>query len=251
MINRRTILATCAGGLALVLASACAPAPDTSNTAHIAVAANFKPAMDVLEADFEAASDYDLTVTTGSTGKLYAQIIAGAPFHVFLAADEKTPLALETGRLAAPSSSFTYAIGQLALWSPDASTVTPDDLSTTRRLAMANPDLAPYGAAADQVLTHLDHAPALALGENVGQAFAFVKTGNADLGFVALSQVLSLPEDQRGTYWLPPASMHAPIRQNAVLLTRGEDNPAGVAFINYLKSDAAGTIIADLGYERD
>ena len=220
---------------------------------RVAVASNFKSVLEQLEAPFEAATGHDLVLSAGSTGKLYAQIVHGAPYDVFLAADRERPARLiEEGRAEGPA--VTYAVGQLALWRPDAGEAGPEMLrdGTVKRLAIANPDLAPYGAAAVEVLDTLNFdpelGPKLVRGENIGQTFAFVRTRSADAGFVALSQILVLPEEERGAWWIPPEDSYAPIRQNAVLLSRGTENPAARAFLDYLMSPEIQALIREAGY---
>ncbi|MEM7328994.1 MAG: molybdate ABC transporter substrate-binding protein [Pseudomonadota bacterium] len=221
------------------------------------MATNFTTTLAAIETDFETESGLDIDVVSGSTGKLYAQIINGAPYDVFLAADQARPEHLIANGHAAPASRFTYAIGKLALWSPTDPEVSANTLTApeTVRLALANPDLAPYGLAAVQLLERLDLDTQLrskfVFGENVGQAFAFVSTGNAQLGFVSVAQVLTLPETRKGSVWLVPPQLHDPIAQDAVLLTRGADNPTARAFLAYLKSDAAHEIIRRSGYESE
>lgn len=173
---------------------------------------------------------------------------------MFLAADQDRPRRLIEDRRINARSRLTYAIGGLALWSPTRDDVTPDTLAAPdiARMAIANPDLAPYGAASLELLDGLDlyeaWEPKLVYGESVGQAFAFVSTGNAEIGFVSAAQVLALPEDARGAYWLVPTQLHEPIAQDAVLLTRGDINPAASAFLTYLYTDEARGIIRDSGY---
>ncbi len=225
-----------------------------AETAHVAVAANFRPAMETLEVAFERESGHDLQVSYGATGQFFAQIQHGAPYAVFLAADAERPHLLaemQTNRIEAR----TYAIGQLALWSPHTEALAADALrgSGLRFVAVANAELAPYGAAAEAVIAALELEEALAgklvRGSNVAQAFVFVQTGNAELGFVALSQILSLPEGKRGAYWLPPPELYPTIRQDAVLLDHGHGNEAAVAFFQFLFSDQARSIIENAGYE--
>lgn len=225
--------------------------------AVIAVAANFAEVTKALAGEFESDSGHDLDVVVGSTGMLYAQIRSGAPFDVLLAADQRRPARLEAqGRIVA-SSRFTYAIGRLALWSPDADRITDDGTRTLetgrfRKLAMANPDLAPYGLAAKQTLQHLgvyeNIAPKIVLGANIGQTQVMVATGNAELGFVALSHLESRRNRQVGSRWVVPAEMHDPIRQDAVLLERAADNEAAIAFLDYLQSQHGWSIIERFGY---
>ncbi len=221
----------------------------------VAVAANFRPTMAELEADFERRTSYDVTVSVGATGQLYAQIRHGAPFDVFLAADEHRPALLYREGVA--SSPVTYAVGRLALWSPETGRLEPDGPAALaaadwRRLAIANPDVAPYGAAAVQVIEALalsDHvADKLATAESVGQAYAWTAMGAADLGFVALAQLRDPGAPPRGAHWEPPVELYTPIRQDAVVLARAGDNPAATAFLAYLQSDPARAIIARYGY---
>lgn len=225
-----------------------------SNHARVAVATNFKSVMDALETRFEAETPYEIETVTGATGGLYAQILQGAPFDVYLAADQTRPEKLEEAGYAITGTRFTYAIGQLVLWHPEAEPVDLDSLKNPklRKLAIANPALAPYGKAAQSALDKLGLDAILqdriVFGGNVGQAMAFVKTGNAELGIVARSQILSLPQAERGAHFLLDATLHAPIRQDAQLLKRGENNKAAKAFLAYLASDEAAEMIADHGY---
>lgn len=222
--------------------------------ATAAVAANFAAAMDRLVPAFEQTSGYRLTLVLGSSGKLAAQIQQGAPFDIFLSADIERPAALQAAGFAVPDSRFTYALGRLVLWSadPQAFSDGPAYLAAGRfrHLAIANPALAPYGAAAQQALQALGLWPALqpkiARAENIGQTYAMVAGGAAEAGFVALAQ---LATDVPGSRWPVPQELHEPIRQDALLLLRGRDNPAARAFIDYLESPPARTIIAALGYD--
>ena len=235
--------------LTVILAS-CAPSRP-NQTATIAVAANFKTTLDELETAFEASTAYELDLVTGSTGKLYAQIIHGAPYDVFLAADQVRPEQLVTDGQAVAGSWFTYALGRLVLLGGDSASVL--SAKETVRVAIANPDLAPYGKAATQVLGHLDLedevAPKLVLGENVGQAFAFVTTGNAQLGFVSEAQVRTFDTGSTLSTWRPSSDLYDPIAQDAVLLQRAAENSAAMAFIDFLKSDVAHEIISRHGYD--
>lgn len=239
--------------LSAVLAAACSPAAP-ANTATIAVAANFKPAMDKLEIAFEAETGHQIILVIGSTGALYAQIQQGAPFDVLLGADTARPALLETEGLGVAGTRFTYAIGQLVLWRPEHEPVTVASLSAPnlRHIALANPKHAPYGAAAMSVLQSQeledDLTDRLVVGENVGQAMVFVQTGNADLGFVALSQVLALPAKDQGAYWSVPAALYPPIRQDGVLLKRAAGNPVAQDFMAFMQSAKAREIITNMGY---
>ncbi|MEO1192653.1 MAG: molybdate ABC transporter substrate-binding protein [Pseudomonadota bacterium] len=219
------------------------------------MAANFQPAMAALQAAFEAKSGHQLTVSVGSTGKLFAQIANGAPYDVLLAADEARPARLEAEGLAVDGSRFTYATGQLVLWSPKPDVIPDGDglgvlqAANFRRLAIANPLLAPYGLAAEQTLQSLGLAEALSgrlvIGQNIGQAYALVATGNAEFGLIAHSL---LPPAREDSHWPVPPDLHAPIRQDAVLLQRGADNAAALAFLAFLKSPEAQDILSQNGY---
>lgn len=238
--------------LAFALASARAA---LAQDVQAAVAANFAAAARDLAGRFARDTRHPVGISTGSTGKFYAQIRAGAPFDVFLAADDETPARLERERLAVAGSRFTYAVGRLALWSPQPDLV--DDKGNVlregrfRRLAIANPKLAPYGAAAVQALQRLGLWDAvkvrLVQGENIAQTFQFVASGNADLGFVAWSQVVEQKES--GAAWLVPASLHSPLRQDATLLVHGERNAVARQFLDFLRSAQAREQIRHYGYE--
>lgn len=242
--------------LAAVCLMIAAAAPARADEALVAVAANFAHAAEALESAFEAASEHEVTIATGSTGQLYAQIVHGAPFDVFLAADAERPRLLERSGAAAAGTRFTYAVGRLALWSPDPGRIPADGAEALRadirRLAIANPDIAPYGAAAMETLRALGLddalAPELVRAENIGQAYALTATGNAELGIVALSSVLSSRTGPEGSYWCVPSDLYAPIRQDAVLLARADADPAARAFLAFLKTDAARAIIESYGY---
>ncbi len=233
--------------------AACGQASEKT-TARIAVATNFKPVMVALETRFEAETGYDIETVTGSTGGLYAQITQGAPFDVFLAADQERPQKLEESGHAVEGRRFTYAIGRLVLWRAASGQIGLESLRDPHllKLAIANPELAPYGRAALGVIEELGLQKKLqdklVLGENIGQTFAFIKTGNAELGFVALSQVLSLPEAERGTSFPLESRLYQPIRQDAQLLKHGSDNRVALAFIDFLRSQDAADIIASAGY---
>ncbi|MYA07240.1 MAG: molybdate ABC transporter substrate-binding protein [Holophagales bacterium] len=223
----------------------------------VAVAANAAEAVEALAADFEQRTGHRVTVTVGSTGKLYAQILHGAPFDVFLAADQERPRLLVEQGLAVEDSRRTYAIGQLVLWSSDPTIeATPETLRTGsfRRLAIANPDLAPYGAAARNVLRELGLWESLrskiVVGENVGQSFTMAASGNAELGLVALSSVISPRNGREGSYWEIPEHLHRPIRQDAVLLGRA-GNTAARAFHLFLSSPKALATIESFGFVVD
>ena len=227
---------------ALLLASTAASAGEVT----VAVAANAAEAVEALAADFERQTGHRVTVTVGSTGKLYAQILHGAPFDVFLAADQERPRLLVAQGLAIEDSQRTYAIGRLVLWSPDPAMVVDEEVlkgGSFRRLALANPDLAPYGAAARETLRELglweSLRPKAVVGENVGQAFAMAASGNAELGFVSLASVLSPRNEREGSYWEIPERLHTPIRQDSVLLDRARNNPAARDFHEFLNTPVA------------
>lgn len=224
---------------------------------QVAVAANFTAPMKRIAADFEKDTGHKAVLSFGATGKFYAQIRSGAPFEVFLAADDETPVKLEKEGDTVSGTRFTYATGKLALWSATPGLV--DDRGEVlkkgsfRNIAIAAPRLAPYGAAAIEALSKLGLLAALepkfVQGESIGQAFSFVSTGNAELGFVALSQVYEGGKLKSGSAWIVPASLHSPIRQDAVQLARGRDNAAAGAFLSYLKTDKARAVIRSFGYE--
>lgn len=224
---------------------------------QLAVAANFTAPMQKIAAEFEKDSGHKAKLMFGATGKFYAQITNGAPFEVFLSADDETPARLERDGLAVAGSRFTYATGRLVLWSAREGYV--DDKGEVlkkgdfRHLSIANPRTAPYGAAALQTLSKLGLLPALepgfVQGENIAQTHSFIVSGNAELGFIALSQIFRDGKPGAGSAWLVPANLHEPIRQDAVLLAKGQSNPAAAALLKYLKGDKARSIIKSFGYE--
>ncbi|HEY8593972.1 MAG TPA: molybdate ABC transporter substrate-binding protein [Devosiaceae bacterium] len=228
------------------------PAAAFGTEVHVAVAANFSAAATEIAAAFEKQTGDRAILSFGSTGQLFTQIVQGAPFEVFLAADLARPQkAIDTG-LAVKGSLITYAVGRLVLFSADPGRVTgPQSLADPLpdRIAIANPLTAPYGAAAIQTLDALGLKAKLqdrlVVGQSIAQAFQFTVTGNAEMGFVAGSELL---EAQGGSHWVVPEDLHAPIAQGAVLLEAGKDNAASTAFLNFLDSDGARTIIARYGY---
>lgn len=236
--------------LALALHAPLAPA----ESARVAVAANFAGTLERLAEGFEAESPgAAIELSSGSTGKLYAQIRAGAPFDAFFSADAETAELLERGGQARPGSRFAYARGQLALWTRRADLDLRDGAALLRsdrrlRVALANPKLAPYGRAAAAFLESADLMddlrPRLAFGENVAQAYHFAQSGAADLAFVSLAQILSQGAPPT-RYWLPPIESYPPIEQQAVLLTESE---AARAFLDYCRSDAGKALIRGAGY---
>ena len=221
-----------------------------AETVTVAVAANFTAVAEELAALFKAETGHDAVLSFGATGQLYAQITQGAPFGVFLSADDVRPTQAVAEGHGVDGSVFTYAIGQLALFSTSLDLADGEAVlraGAYEKLAIADPAAAPYGAAAIEALTALDllaaTEPKFVTGANITQTLQFVDTGNAELGFVALSQVAG-----RDRVWIVPAELHAPIRQDAVLLKSAADNPAATAFIDFLKSAAARERIAAAGY---
>ncbi|MDB5751881.1 MAG: putative type molybdate transport system, periplasmic component [Ramlibacter sp.] len=241
--------------LLLLLPLAAVP-PARAGQVRVAVAANLVQAMQEITRGFAQASGHQAQLVPGSTGKFYAQIRNGAPFEVLLAADQETPARLEGQGLAVTGTRFTYATGRLALWSARPGLVDGD--AVLRRppagpLAIADPRVAPYGAAARQVLQRLGllaaWQPHLVQGESIGQAFQFVASGNAPLGFVALAQVMAGGRLTSGSAWTVPARLHQPLRQDAVLLAGGRGNPAAEALLQYLRGDAARAVLRAHGYQ--
>ena len=227
----------------------------SAETITIAAASNFTVAMNELISRFEADTGHEVQVSYGSSGRFYAQIINGAPFDIFFSADHEKPVLLESNELA--SDRFTYAIGALALWSKSPGLQLDQGAylrqGSFNKLSMANPRLAPYGQAALEVLSSLGLAESTSdrwvQGENITQAYQFVDTENADLGFVALSQIMQDGELEEGSVWLVPTDLHSPIRQDAVLLNRAEGKQAALEFWNYVQSLSAQTIIKSYGYQ--
>lgn len=229
--------------------------PARAESAHIAVATNFAPTAERLATDYAGISGHEVSVTAGATGKLYAQIIAGAPFDAFLAADQATPERLAAEGRGVAAIRFTYATGRLMLWSADPGTDLADParaLGTVRHVAIANPDLSPYGKAALQTIDTMGLSAGLSgrlvIAENIGQAQTMIASGAADIGFVAAS---GLSETSGGAAWPVPDNYHAPIRQDAILLDRGAENPAATGFLDYLRTPQARAAIAAAGYGTD
>lgn len=224
---------------------------------QVAVAANFTAPIQAIAKDFEKDTGHKLVASFGATGQFYAQIKNGAPFDVFLSADDTTPEKLENEGETVKGSRFTYAIGTLALWSPKEGYVDAKGevlkKNDYKHLSIANPKAAPYGLAATQVLAKLNLTETtkgkLVEGQNITQAFQFVSTGNAELGFVALSQIYKDGKVSNGSAWIVPASLHDPIKQDAVILNKGKDNAAAKALVDYLKGPKAAEVIKSYGYE--
>ncbi len=223
----------------------------------VAVAANFSAPMQKIAADFEKATGHKAQLVFGSTGKFYAQIKAGAPFQMLLAADDETPARLVKEGDGVAGSRFTYAIGKLVLWSPKPGYV--DDKGEVLKsgsfahLAIANPKLAPYGLAATETMQALGLSSALqsrlVTAESISQALQFVVSGNAELGFIAYSQIHKDGRLIDGSYWIVPSKYHSPIRQDLVVLEKGQGSAAVAALAGYLKSDAAKAVIKSYGYD--
>ena len=241
----------------LALLSACFCHAALADEVQVAVAANFTAPAKIIAADFEKQTGHKATLSFGGTGKFYAQIRNGAPFEVLLAADDETPAKLEKEGAAIPGTRFTYAIGRLVLWSAKAGYV--DDAGEVLKkgdfahLSIANPKLAPYGQAAIETLTSLKLLdvvqPKFVQGENIAQTHQFVASGNAELGLVALSQVMKEGKIGEGSAWVVPQDLHQPIRQDAVLLATGKDKPAAAALLQYLGSEKSKAIIKSFGYD--
>ena len=234
------------------------PRSGQAEEALVAVATNFAGVAQRIETEFEATSAHRVTLVTGSTGKLFAQIVNGAPFDVLLAADRERPRLLEDAGLAITGSRFTFAVGRLAVASREAAMIRSglhDTLSQpgSGKLALANPALAPYGLASRTALQNLDLwarlRSSVVMGENIGQSYALVATGNASLGFVALSQVINQQHPGKLSYLVVPGRLHAPIRQDAALLVHGQRNAAAKEFLEFLASDTVHMLVSDSGYD--
>ncbi len=234
-----------------VLTSTTVPAAQT----NVAVAANFTEAAKEIAAAFQAKTGHEAVLSFGASGQFYTQITQGAPFQVLLSADDARPKKLVDDGLAVSDSRFTYAIGKLVLWSKTPGLVKGEETLKTAafaKLSICNPVAAPYGAAAVETMTSLELMdrlqPKLVEGATITQAYQFVETGNAELGFVALSQ-LTGPET--GSRWLVPQELYSPIRQDAVLLKSGASNEAATGFVAFLRGPEARAIIEKFGYALD
>lgn len=240
------------GGLAAWVLAMAAGAAEVS----VAVASNVSAPMQKIAAAFERDTGHKAVLAFGSTGRFYAQVRNGAPFHVLLAADDETPLKLAQEGLALEATRIAYATGRLVLWSANPALVDAQGDVLRRvgndRLAMADPRVAPYGLAAHEAMTRLgvlgNWRARTVLGENIAQAHQFVASGNAALGFVALSQVMADGRMGPGSAWVVPAELHTPLRHEAVVLAKGRDNPAAQALLRYLQGDAARAILRGHGY---
>ena len=242
--------------LSLVLFFSMAVAPAWAEQALVAVAANFVPPFREIAVEFEKASGHTVQVAAGSSGAFFTQIKNGAPFDVFFSADSERPRLLEEEGLGVKGSRFTYAIGRLVLWSPDPDLVKGEETLRSgkfKHLAIADPKNAPYGVAAKQAMQKLGVwetiQPRLVLGESLGQTIGFVESGNAELGFLALSQVMDPKIKGRGHHWDVPSDLHEPIQQDVVLLAKGKDNPAAKALMDFIGGPQGKAIIERYGYE--
>ncbi len=244
--------------VAAMLAAMTAATPHASaEDVHVAVAANFSEVIDALKPIYKAKAGHELIISVGSTGKLYAQIVHGAPFEVLLAADQARPKKLVDEGHAVKGSRFTYALGQVVLWSADPKRISDDPATTLRAsdisaIAIANPTLAPYGFAAKQALERMglwsELSSKIATGENIGQTFSMVASGNAQVGFVAKSYALSPRNKEPGSIWVVPKDYYDPIRQDAVLLKAGASNAAAKEFLTFLRGPEARAVIEKYGY---
>jgi len=238
--------------LKIILLSILINSPVIAGEARIAVASNFTNTIEAIAKRFQKISGDQIILVFGSTGKFYAQIMNGAPFDAFFSADTRRPALLEQQGIALPDSRFTYAQGKIVLYSPNYldTNVAVLKKQQYRYLAIANPKLAPYGAAAKQVLEKLGIWNSLRFkmvrGENIGQTYQFVISGNAELGLVALSQIKTPGRTINGSYWEIPAKLYQPIKQQAILIS---PNPVAKAFMEFVQSDEAKTIIQSFGYE--
>ena len=248
---KQRVLASCLLGIVSTMAT-----PVFAEQVLVAVAANFVPPFREIATEFETATGHNVRVATGSSGSFYSQIKNGAPFDVFFSADMERPKLLEDEGIGVTDSRFTYAIGRLVLWSPSAGLVKGEETLRSKafkRLAIANPKTAPYGVAAMQVMQKLalweSLQPQIVMGESLGQTMGFIASGNAQLGFVAFSQVLDPKITGQESRWDVPNNLHEPIKQDVILLTKGKDNAAAKALMEFMRGPQAKTIIIRYGYE--
>ncbi len=247
----RHIIHLCAYGIFVVAANAQAA------EIKVAVASNFANTLKEIAVEFQRDTGHQLAITPGATGKFYAQISNGAPFDVFLSADDETPRKLAQEGKAIAASQFTYAIGRLALWSPSPDLVdkNADILKTDKfkYIAIANAKVAPYGQAAVQTMQKLGVLskiePRVVQGESIAQTFQFVSTGNAQLGFVALSQIFENGKIKTGSAWIVPEEMHEQLKQDAVILQSCKNTAACQALMDYLKSEKIKKMMSSYGYK--
>ncbi len=257
MNGRACSVGTTHGFLLVLFLQICLPPPTAAEEIRVAVASNFGAVLYEITAAFERETGYPAVISSGSSGTLYAQIRNGAPFDVFFSADVTRPRLLEEEGVAVQGSRFTYAVGRLTLWSVMPNVVKADGWSvlTTgnfEHLAIANPKTAPYGVAAQETLQAMglweQMMGRIVQGENIGQTFQFVFSKNAQLGFVALSQVLDSRINGIGSRWDVPANLYDPLRQQVVLLVNGQHRKAATAFLDYVKGAKSRTIIERFGY---
>lgn len=243
--------------LLLLVTAMSLPVVTMAGEVSVAVASNFTAPMKVIAQAFERDTGHKAILSFGATGQFYAQIKNGAPFAVLLAADDETPVKLEKDGFGVEGTRFTYAVGKVVLWSKKPGFV--DDKGevlrsgTFTKIAIANPKLAPYGLAAMQVLQRLDVSarvtPKIVEASNIGQTFQFVSSGNAALGFVALSQVFENGKMKEGSGWIVPSTMYDPIKQDAMLLMHARTNIAAQALLQYLRNEKTKAIILSFGYD--
>lgn len=248
---KRLILTWCVSVLVSI-----AVTPAFAEQMLVAVAANFIPPFREIALEFEKSTGHQLQVSGGSSGNFYTQIKNGAPFDVFFSADNERPKKLEDEGLGVKDSRFTYAIGRLVLWSSNADLVKGEETLRSKnfkRLAIANPKTAPYGVAAMQTMQKLglweSLQPHIVMGESIGQTIGFIESGNAHLGFVALSQIMDPKIKGKGSRWDVPTHLHEPIQQDVILLTKGKDNPAAKSLLDFMGGPQAKAIIERYGYE--
>ena len=242
-------------GLFILLQGVIAPA-GFAEQIRVAVASNFLKPIKAISHEFKVHSGHKVLISSGSSGRFYAQIKNGAPYDLFFSADQEKPLKLEKEGFTVSGFNMTYATGTLVLWSAQQDYFKTDERLKSgnfSRLAVANPKLAPYGLAAKEVLERLELTNLVKSkqvnAENIAQTFQFVSSGNANLGFVARSQLMDLSEDKVGSQWIIPTDLHQPIKQNVVLLKRAEHKKAARAFYEYIKSDSTKGLIKSFGYQ--
>lgn len=248
---KHKILASC-----LLIVASLTVTSAFAEQALVAVAANFIPPFREIAIEFEHSTGHQLQIAGGSSGNFYSQIKNGAPFDVFFSADAERPKLLEDEGLGIKDSRFTYAIGRIVLWSSNANLIKGEETLRSKkfkRLAIANPKMAPYGLAAMQALQKLELwesiQPHLVMGESIGQTMGFIESGNAQLGFVALSQIMDPKIKGQGSHWEVPTSLHEPIQQDVILLAKGKDNMAAKALLKFMGGPEAKKIIEHYGYE--
>jgi molybdate transport system substrate-binding protein len=252
---KRSMIALCLFVIAGVNVTGVGVTPALADQVLVAVAANFVPPFREVAMEFEKSTGHNVRVVAGSSGAFFAQLKNGAPFDVFFSADVERPKLLEDEGLGVKGSRVTYAVGRLVLWSPDPLLVKGQDTLSSesfKHLAVANPKTAPYGVAAMQAMQKLGVwdglQPRIVMGENLGQTMGFIESGNAELGFLALSQVLDPKLKVKGSRWNVPTDLHEPIRQDVVLLVKGKDNQAAKALMDFMRGPQANAIIERYGY---